>query len=146
MKSRALKHHDLFEWLFCLAMYFMTAITFITAAGVYLGYLTMPLLETNSNFYFICIFLYAGARQLRRRLYPETMTDRRNEFVVVGWILFTVLVAIDATFLRLDNANQQLDLLKQLVLIDGVVAGILVGGEAIKYILDLWLGSGTKKS
>jgi len=143
MKSRALKHHDLFEWLFCLAMYVMTVLAFLTAVGVYLGRLTMPLLETNSNFYFICIFLYTGARQLRRRLYPETMTDRPNELVVAVWILFTVLVAFDVTFLHLDGTSQ-IELLKQLVFISGVVAGILAGGEAIKHILDLWLGGGKK--
>lgn len=143
MNKRGLKYHDLLEWFFCMAMYVMTAVTFFAAIGVYLDRLAMPILETNSNFYFICIFLYSGARQLRRRLYPETMTNRPNELVVAIWILFTALVAVDTTFLHLDNTSQ-LDLFKQLVFVSGVVAGILAGGEAIKHILDLWLGGGKK--
>lgn len=143
MNKRGLKYHDFLEWFFCMAMYAMTVVTFFAAVGVYLDRLTMPILEANSNFYFICIFLYSGARQLRRRLYPETITSRPNELVVAIWILFTALVAVDTTFLHLDNTSQ-IDLFKQLVFVSGVVAGILAGGEAIKHILDLWLGGGKK--
>jgi cation transport ATPase len=138
--KRSLKYHNILEWFFCLATYTMTFITFSTAIVAFWQPSYLEILEINANLYFVCIILYAGARQIRKRLYPETAKERQNEFVVTVWIILAIVLAVIATFIE----RKQMELFKEVVFITTVVASILAGGEVLKHILEIWFGTRQK--
>lgn len=138
MKTRGQKWHSFLEWTFLIMAYAMTGVTMYTVVAMVFceNKPTLELLEINSNLYFICLFLYAGARQIRRRVWPVTKTNRPNEIVVAVWILIGIGLAGWTTF----NDHDLLTLLKQVVYICLVTTIILSSNEAAKLIFDRWFG------
>lgn len=129
MRSKDL--HVFLENVFLVSMFLSMILNIVLIFYIYFDLLELKFLETNSKIYFISTLLYAGARQVRRRVYGETDT-RPNELVVGFWLLFALVSGVVISFFRQDKFN----LLQEIVFITSVVAGILAGGEGIKYLLN----------
>ncbi|NQT49151.1 hypothetical protein HQ571_00500 [Candidatus Kuenenbacteria bacterium] len=123
--------HRFMDYSFLIFSWVMTGVILICFCWTYFGDLNPEFFEVNSYLYYICVGVYACERKIKHHLFPQDTPQRINEFIVVIWLAVSIFFAAYTIF----GDHAKLELLKELVILDGVLVLILGAGQGLKHVI-----------